>query len=57
MFNWFWMHLYILVRDAVQQDAEGSLCKKHPYSDLYWSPFPRIWTEYGEIFRNSKTRN
>ena len=26
-----------------------SLCKKYPYSELFWSVFSRIWTEYGEI--------
>ena len=27
-----------------------SLRKKCPYSDLFWSVFSRIWTEYGEIW-------
>ena len=26
-----------------------SLQKKYPYSELFWSVFPRIRTEYGEI--------
>ena len=26
---------------------------KCPYSELFWSVFSRIWTEYGEIFRIS----
>ena len=26
-----------------------SLCEKCPYSELFWSTFSRIWTEYGEI--------
>ena len=26
-----------------------TLRKKCPYSELFWSVFPRIWTEYGEI--------
>ena len=26
-----------------------SLRKKCPYSELFWSSFSRIWTEYGEI--------
>ena len=26
-----------------------SLCKKCPYSELFWSSFSRIRTEYGEI--------
>ena len=27
--------------------------KKRPYSELFWSAFSRIWTEYGEIPRIS----
>ena len=30
-----------------------TLCKKCPYSELFWSVFYRIWTEYGEILRIS----
>ena len=30
-----------------------TLRKKCPYSELFWSVFSRIWTEYGEIFRIS----
>ena len=26
-----------------------ALHKKSPYSELFWSAFSRIWTEYGEI--------
>ena len=26
-----------------------TLRKKYPYSELFWSVFCRIWTEYGEI--------
>ena len=26
-----------------------TLCKKCTYSELFWSTFPRILTEYGEI--------
>ena len=26
-----------------------TLRKKCQYSELFWSAFPRIWTEYGEI--------
>ena len=26
-----------------------TLRKKCPYSELFWSAFSRIWTEYGEI--------
>ena len=29
--------------------AESPLCKKCPYSELFWSKFSRIRTEYGEI--------
>ena len=25
------------------------LRKRSPYSELFWSAFSRIWTEYGEI--------
>ena len=27
-----------------------ALCKKCPYSELFWSAFSRIWTEYGEYY-------
>ena len=27
--------------------------KKCPYSELFWSAFSRIWTEYGEVLRIS----
>ena len=30
-----------------------SLCEKSPYSELFWSAFSRIRTEYGEIIRIS----
>ena len=30
-----------------------SLRKKCPYSELFWSAFSRIWTEYREIWRIS----
>ena len=26
-----------------------TLCKMRPYLELFWSVFPRIWTEHGEI--------
>ena len=26
-----------------------ALRKKYPYSELFWSAFSHIWTEYGEI--------
>ena len=28
-----------------------TLREKSPYSELFWSVFSRIWTEYGEILR------
>ena len=28
-----------------------ALRKKCPYSELFWSAFSHIWTEYGEILR------
>ena len=28
-----------------------SLRKKYPYSQLLWSVFSRLWTEYGETLR------
>ena len=28
-----------------------TLCEKWPYSELFWSVFSRIRTEYGEILR------
>ena len=27
--------------------------EKRPYSELFWSAFSRIWTEYGEVLRIS----
>ena len=30
-----------------------ALCDKCPHSELFWSVFSRIWTEYGEILRIS----
>ena len=30
-----------------------TLREKCPYSELFWSLFARIWTEYGEILRIS----
>ena len=29
----------------------GLLLEKSPYSELVWSAFSRIWTEYGQILR------
>ena len=31
-----------------------SLREKCPYSELFWSTFSRIWTEYGEIRNTSR---
>ena len=33
-------------RDPIQSIT---LHEKCPYSELFWSAFSRIWTEYGEI--------
>ena len=30
-----------------------TLRKKWPYSELFWSLFSHVWTEYGEILRIS----
>ena len=30
-------------------DSSSTLHEKSPYSELFWSVFPRILTEYGEI--------
>ena len=27
-----------------------SLCEKCPNTEFFWSVFPRIWTEYGDIY-------
>ena len=32
---------------------QQTLRKNCPYSELFWSIFSRIWTEYGEILRIS----
>ena len=34
----------VLIKDQL-------LCKKCPHSELFWSAFSRIWTEYEEILR------
>ena len=34
-------------------NKENALCEKWPYSELFWSAFSHIRTEYGEIRRNS----
>ena len=26
-----------------------ALCEKYPYSEIFWSLFSRIWTEYGDL--------
>ena len=31
-----------------------SLRKKCPYSEFFWSVFPRIWTKYGDLLRFTK---
>ena len=43
--------------DIIEQGVilkRRSLCKKCPYSELFWSTFSRIRTEYGEICRISR---
>ena len=37
----------------MQRSMELPLREKCPYSEFFWSIFPRIWTEYGEIGRIS----
>ena len=32
------------------QKRKKALCEKCPYSELFWSVFSDIWTEYGEIY-------
>ena len=34
---------------SFEQLSKGALRKKRPYSELFWSVFSRIRTEYGEI--------
>ena len=38
---------------AEEKEKVIHLRKKCPYSELFWSVFSRIWTEYGEILRIS----
>ena len=35
---------------VIIENAGLTLRKKCPCSELFWSVFPRIWTEYGEIW-------
>ena len=37
----------------VYNNTLTALCEKCPYSELFWSTFSRIQTEYGEILRIS----
>ena len=30
--------------------SRDALCKKCPYSELFWFAFSCIWTEYGPVF-------
>ena len=32
-----------------EKDLKNTLREKCPYSELFWSTFFRIWTDYGEI--------
>ena len=34
-----------------------TLREKCPYSELFWSVFPRIWTEYGEIQNTNQNKS
>ena len=36
-------------------DQIQSFCEKCPYSELFWSVFCRIWTEYGEVLMRENT--
>ena len=48
MFDWF-----LDTPLKTSQKSIMSLRKICPYSELFWSVFSRIWTEYGEILRIS----
>ena len=40
----YWRHKLLM-------NISLSLREKCPYSELFWSLFSRVWTEYGEILR------
>ena len=53
---WSFFHKSILqshVDEFPFQKLQFALREKCPYSELFWSVFSRIWTEYGEIIRIS----
>ena len=41
---------YYANEDKNEEAMLSSLCKKCPYSELFWSAFSRVRTEYGEIW-------
>ena len=47
------MKWIILTLEQLKNMAAYPLCKKCPYSELFWLAFSRILTEYGEILRIS----
>ena len=49
----FNMWFPVLDRVLLELTISLALCEKCPYSELFWSAFSRIWTEYGEILRIS----
>ena len=50
-FTNFLIHIELFDLYYVLSSIWISLCKKCPYSELFWSAFSRIRTEYGEILR------
>ena len=46
---------YFYMNNDISESLIGrsTLRKKYPYSEFFWSAFPRIRTEYGEIFHIS----
>ena len=36
---------------------DDTLREKCPYSEFFWSVFSRIWTDYGEILRISRSQS
>ena len=41
---------HVFFDEKQQKNAHCAKNKKCPYSELFWSIFSRIWTEYGEIW-------
>ena len=42
---------------TIPKYSEQALSEKCPYLKIFWSIFSRIWTEYGEIIRNTGQKN